>query len=69
MTDVSLHDVPRAATAGSRQDDPAKAGSVGWLKALNFSIADVQNGMGPYMALFLQSSAQWNSTPAATSRR
>jgi MFS family permease len=28
--------------------------------ALNVVIADVQNGMGPYVALFLQSSAQWN---------
>lgn len=34
--------------------------SVRWLQALNFTIADVQNGMGPYVALFLQSAAQWN---------
>lgn len=27
---------------------------------LNFFVADVQNGMGPYIALFLQSSVGWN---------
>ena len=37
----------------------AKKGSLRALKAVNFFIADVQNGMGPYMALFLQSSAGW----------
>ncbi len=28
--------------------------------ALNFCLADVQNGMGPYLALFLQSFAKWD---------
>jgi MFS family permease len=37
----------------------SKRGSLGALKAVNFFIADVQNGMGPYMALFLQSSVGW----------
>jgi MFS family permease len=37
----------------------SKKGSLRALKAVNFFIADVQNGMGPYMALFLQSSAGW----------
>lgn len=37
----------------------AKAGIVP-LRALNFTLADVQNGMGPYMALFLQSAVHWN---------
>jgi MFS family permease len=39
-------------------NDP-KRGSIRALRALNFFIADVQNGMGPYMALYLQSSVQW----------
>ena len=39
-------------------NDPKK-GSIRALRALNFFIADVQNGMGPYMALFLQSSVHW----------
>jgi MFS family permease len=34
--------------------------SVRRLMALNFCLADVQNGMGPYLALFLQSSAKWD---------
>ena len=51
-------------TAAASADD--KRGSVQWLKALNFSIADVQNGMGPYMALFLQSSAQWSTAQIGT---
>jgi MFS family permease len=37
-----------------------KKGSIRALRALNFFIADVQNGMGPYMALFLQASVHWN---------
>ncbi|MGI4863649.1 MAG: MFS transporter [Janthinobacterium lividum] len=39
--------------------DP-KRGSIRALRALNFFVADVQNGMGPYMALFLQASVGWN---------
>jgi MFS family permease len=39
-------------------NDP-KRSSIRALRALNFFIADVQNGMGPYMALYLQSSVQW----------
>ena len=35
-------------------------GSVRALTTLNFFIADVQNGMGPYLALYLQSAAGWN---------
>jgi MFS family permease len=45
---------------------PAKAASIRWLKALNFTVADVQNGMGPYMALFLQSSAHWSPAQIGT---
>ncbi len=44
----------------------AKQASVRALKALNFCIADVQNGMGPYVALFLQSSVQWNPAQIGT---
>ena len=33
--------------------------SANWLTALNFCLADVQNGMGPFVALFLQASARW----------
>jgi len=40
-------------------NDP-KRGSIRALRALNFFVADVQNGMGPYMALFLQASVDWN---------
>ena len=50
----------------SVDSDAAKRGSVRWLKALNFSIADVQNGMGPYVALYLQSSAHWNPAQVGT---
>ncbi len=39
-------------------NDPKK-GSIRALRALNFFVADVQNGMGPYMALFLQTSVHW----------
>jgi len=39
-------------------NDPKK-GSIQALRALNFFIADVQNGMGPYMALYLQTSVHW----------
>lgn len=38
--------------------DPKKD-SIRALRALNFFVADVQNGMGPYMALFLQTSVHW----------
>ena len=38
--------------------DP-KRGSIRALRALNFFLADVQNGTGPYMALFLQASVGW----------
>ena len=43
----------------SAGDADAKKGSLGALKAVNFLIADVQNGMGLYIALFLQSSVGW----------
>jgi len=36
-----------------------KKGSIQALRALNFFVADVQNGMGPYMALYLQTSVHW----------
>lgn len=39
-------------------NDPKK-GSIRALRALNFFVADVQNGMGPYMALYLQTSVHW----------
>ncbi len=55
----------RDATDASSATD-AKRGSVRWLAALNFVIADVQNGMGPYVALFLESSAQWNPAQIGT---
>ncbi|MFD1873072.1 MFS transporter [Hymenobacter bucti] len=38
--------------------DP-KRGSIRALRVLNFFLADVQNGMGPYMALFLQAGVGW----------
>jgi MFS family permease len=48
------HEPPASPTASD-----SKRGSLQALKAVNFFIADVQNGMGPYMALFLQSSVGW----------
>jgi MFS family permease len=45
--------------AASSTAPDSKRGSLRALKAVNFFIADVQNGMGPYMALFLQSSVGW----------
>ncbi|CAN5914615.1 MFS transporter [soil metagenome] len=61
---------PSPASNAAPRTGPASAddkrGSVQWLKALNFSIADVQNGMGPYMALFLQSSAHWSTAQIGT---
>jgi MFS family permease len=48
------HGPPASSTAPD-----SKRGSLRALKAVNFFIADVQNGMGPYMALFLQSSVGW----------
>lgn len=38
----------------------AKRGSVRALSTLNFFLADVQNGMGPYVTVFLKSSMAWN---------
>ncbi len=46
--------------------DPGKRGSVRALMALNFCIADVQNGMGPYVALFLQSAVGWGPAQIGT---
>ena len=46
--------------------DATKPGSVRALMALNFCIADVQNGMGPYVALFLQSAVGWNPAQIGT---
>ncbi len=45
--------------AGAEKKD-SKQGSVRTLAPLNFVLADVQNGMGPYVTLFLQSSMGWN---------
>jgi MFS family permease len=59
---VSHPTLPSTRNAKAADGVADKEGSVRWLAALNFSIADVQNGMGPYMALFLQSSARWGST-------
>jgi MFS family permease len=54
MPDSNNHDL-----APGEAQDP-KRGSIRALRALNFFVADVQNGMGPYMALYLQSSVHWN---------
>ena len=50
----------------SGSDDHGKRGSVRALMALNFCIADVQNGMGPYVALFLQSWVGWGPAQIGT---
>lgn len=50
----------RDLTSAGRSHNLARAsGSIVWLRALHFTLADVQNGMGPYMALFLQSAVHW----------
>ena len=46
--------------------ESGKRGSVQALMALNFCIADVQNGMGPYVALFLQSAVGWGPAQIGT---
>lgn len=51
-------DTGDAAQSGDTGD--AKQGSIRTLAPLNFVLADVQNGMGPYVTLFLQSSMGWN---------
>ena len=72
-TDTALHPsrapgTPAAESQLSPQDGnpEAKRGSVRALMALNFCIADVQNGMGPYVALFLQSAVGWGPAQIGT---
>ncbi|WPB58415.1 MFS transporter [Xylophilus sp. GOD-11R] len=36
--------------------------SIGWLRALNFVIAQVELGLVPFIALYLQSAAHWSTT-------
>lgn len=50
---------PAGKAAGPDLANDPKKGSIRALRTLNFFIADVQNGMGPYMALYLQSSVHW----------
>lgn len=57
---LATEEKPAGETATLDLADDPKRGSVRALRALNFFIADVQNGMGPYMALFLQTSVGWN---------
>jgi hypothetical protein len=38
----------------------SKPSSLRALEVLNFFIADVQNGMGPYVTLFLKAGQGWN---------
>jgi len=45
---------------GSGDSSASKQASIRALSPLNFALADVQNGMGPYVTLFLQSSMGWN---------
>jgi MFS family permease len=52
--------------AESTQAASSKSGSVRALQALNFFCADVQNGMGPYVTLFLGTSAHWNPAQIGT---
>lgn len=66
MTDLHASPDVSADASACSGDRDGHGRSVGWLKALNFSIADVQNGMGPYAALFLQSSAHWNTAQIGT---
>jgi MFS family permease len=57
---LTIPDKPADQNAAPDLANDPKRGSIRALRALNFFIADVQNGMGPYMALFLQSSVHWN---------
>ena len=69
LQSVETHSArPSASTGPFRVSDQpeAKRGSVRALVALNFCIADVQNGMGPYMALFLQSAVGWGPAQIGT---
>ena len=69
LQSVETHSArPSSPTGPFRVSDQpeAKRGSVRALVALNFCIADVQNGMGPYMALFLQSAVGWGPAQIGT---
>ena len=57
---------PAASEHGPAGTNTDKGRSVRALVALNFCIADVQNGMGPYVALFLGSSAGWGPAQIGT---
>ncbi len=57
---------PKSSGPDAGQIDDRKRGSVRALMALNFCIADVQNGMGPYVALFLQSWVGWGPAQIGT---
>lgn len=62
-----MPDQPKSPPSSPDADSPdAKRGSVRALMALNFCIADVQNGMGPYVALFLQSAVGWGPAQIGT---
>lgn len=43
-----------------------KTGSLRALSLLNFSVSDVQTGMGPYLTLFLRRGMDWNSGQIGT---
>jgi MFS family permease len=57
---------PAEKSAGLDLAHDPKRGSIRALRALNFFIADVQNGMGPYMALYLQASVHWGPAQIGT---
>lgn len=60
---ISSDSAPKETRSQDTQPDEnpeEKQGSVRALSSLNFFLADVQNGMGPYVTVFLNSSVHWN---------
>ncbi|WP_435018138.1 MFS transporter [Tundrisphaera sp. TA3] len=55
---MTLIDSPTAPTAGGKAHTPSSL-SLRSLDVLNFFLADVRDGLGPYLAIFLTSSLHW----------
>ncbi|MBA3830685.1 MAG: MFS transporter [Chthoniobacterales bacterium] len=65
MTSLSKSKRSSAKPSTSKGDD-SKRGSVRALMTLNFFIADVQNGMGAFVALYLMAGVGWNAAQIGT---
>ena len=51
----------RSAPVGLAQERQPAAGMLWALDWLNFLMADVQNGLGPYLAVFLKGARNWDA--------